>query len=91
MGATDLGALRDYMVIDERQLQKIPDEMSFEEAALMEPIGIGLHCMNRINPQIGDSLTIFGRALYGIDGLFEDKKIVIKNSVFLKYIEDCYI
>ena len=88
MGETDLGALRDYMVIDERQLQKIPDEMSFEEAALMEPIGIGLHCMNRINPQIGDSLTIFGAGMIGISALLVAKKIGIKNVIMVDPLEN---
>jgi len=88
MGATDLGAFRDYMVINERQLQKIPDGMSFEEASLMEPIGIGLHCMNRINPQIGDSLTIFGAGMIGISALLVAKKIGIKNIIMVDPLEN---
>ena len=83
MGATDLGAFRDYAVVSERQLEKIPDGMSFEEASLMEPIGIAVHCMNRVNPQIGDSITIFGAGMIGISALLVAKKIGIKKVIMV--------
>jgi len=88
MGANDLGALRDYMALEEHQLVKIPDEMSYGEASLMEPIGIGLHCMNRINPQIGDSVTIFGAGMIGISALLIAKKIGIKRIIMVDPIKN---
>lgn len=83
MGATDLGAFRDYAILSDRQLEKIPDAMSFEEASLMEPIGIAVHCMNRVNPQIGDSITIFGAGMIGISALLVAKKVGIKKVIMV--------
>jgi len=39
---------------------KIPDSMSFDEAAMIEPLACCVRAWNKIKPQKGDSVAIFG-------------------------------
>ncbi|CAM8349665.1 zinc-dependent alcohol dehydrogenase [Candidatus Methylopumilus universalis] len=43
MGANYYGSLRDYIVVNEKQLIKIPDSMTYSKASLIEPFGVALH------------------------------------------------
>jgi hypothetical protein len=43
-------------VVEELQLVKIPDSMSFNLASLLEPLGVCLHTANLIDPKFTESL-----------------------------------
>jgi L-iditol 2-dehydrogenase len=60
------GALREYLVWPERCLHPLPDSISDEEGAMLEPLGVALHAMDlgRINP--GDVVGIFGCGPIGL-------------------------
>lgn len=54
-GYTD-GALREYMTWPSENLLPIPDTMSMEEAALIEPLSVALHAMDLGSP--GETATV---------------------------------
>ena len=60
------GAFREYMILDEHQLVKMNDSMSFEEGALLEPLGIALHSLNQINFKINSTVAIIGAGPIGL-------------------------
>lgn len=66
MGANAPGALADYVVVHKSQIEKIPKEMSYKMAALLEPLGIGLHAFNLIRPKNTESATIIGSGPIGL-------------------------
>jgi len=69
LGANDVGALRDYIVVHESQLIKISDDISFEKAALIEPFGVALHNINiaNIEPEIyNKKIAIIGGGTIGL-------------------------
>jgi L-iditol 2-dehydrogenase len=66
MGANAPGALADYVIVHKSQLAKIPAKMSFKMAALLEPLGIGLHTLNLIRPKNTESATIIGAGPIGL-------------------------
>jgi len=66
MGANAQGAFADYVVVDELQLVKIPDSMSFNLGSLLEPLGVCLHTANLIEPKFTESATIFGAGPIGL-------------------------
>lgn len=66
MGANHPGAFADYVIVQDLQLEKIPDSMSFDKAALIEPLGVALHTYNLIKPKLYDSVTIFGSGPIGL-------------------------
>jgi L-iditol 2-dehydrogenase len=66
MGANAQGAFSDYVVVEELQLVKIPDSMSFNLASLLEPLGVCLHTANLIEPKFTESAAIFGAGPIGL-------------------------
>lgn len=66
MGANGPGALADYAIVHTNQLEKIPAEMSFAMAALLEPLGIGLHALNLIQPKSTEGAVIVGSGPIGL-------------------------
>lgn len=66
MGANAPGALADYVIVHKSQLAKIPANMSFGVAALLEPLGIGLHAVNLIRPKNTESAVIVGSGPIGL-------------------------
>ena len=70
MGANASGALSDYVVVHEKQLHRIPPEMSFEMAALLEPLGVVKHATNLCGGRRQESVTIFGCGSIGLSMLY---------------------
>jgi 2-desacetyl-2-hydroxyethyl bacteriochlorophyllide A dehydrogenase len=48
------------------QLLKLPDTMSMETAALIEPLAVGAHAMNRLGASPGDKVAVFGAGPIGL-------------------------
>lgn len=91
MGANAQGAFADYVIVDELQLVKIPDNMSFNLASLLEPLGVCLHTANLIEPKFTESATIFGSGSIGLCMLSILKKMGLKEIYMvdkLKYRVD---
>ena len=79
MGANSQGAFADYVVVEELQLVKIPDSMSFNLASLLEPLGVCLHTANLIEPKFTESATIFGAGPIGLCMFSILKKAGVKD------------
>jgi L-iditol 2-dehydrogenase len=79
LGANGPGACADYLVVHEQQLCVIPDDMSFECAALLEPLGVALHALRRHEPLPTESVTVFGCGSIGLSVLFLLKKEGIRQ------------
>ena len=64
-GFSHFVALRD---VDQhpQSLCRIPDHVSYDHAALVEPISVGTHAVNRANPRPGESITLFGAGPIGL-------------------------
>jgi len=54
------GSLSDYIVMPEHSCFPIPDSMSFDEAAISEPLAIGVYAVNRSIPMDGANVGILG-------------------------------
>ena len=60
------GAYAEYVTVPSHILYKIPEGMSFEEAAFAEPISVALHAVNRVPIQKGDTGVVVGAGLIGL-------------------------
>ena len=60
------GGFAQYCVVPETQLYDIPDGMTFEEAALLEPLACALNGINRIRIDLGDDVLILGGGPMGL-------------------------
>ena len=65
-GPNQAGAFQEYLGLHESQLVKIPDGMSFDEAALLEPMGVGYHAVVQSALKPGDSVAVFGAGAIGL-------------------------
>jgi L-iditol 2-dehydrogenase len=65
-GPNQPGAFQEYLALHASQLVKIPDTMSFDMAALLEPMGVGYHAavLSALKP--GDSVAVFGAGAIGL-------------------------
>ena len=59
------GCMAEYCNIPERILYKLPDEVSFETAALVEPLSIGFHAAAITPTEIGDTALVIGAGTIG--------------------------
>ena len=60
------GIYAQYHVLPEHCCIPIPDNMSLTEAALMEPLGVGLHAVQLARLALGETIAIFGSGPIGL-------------------------
>lgn len=60
------GALTQFMVVDERNLFAMPDHMSFDEGAMLEPLSVGIWACRRAGLQPGDRVLVSGAGPVGV-------------------------
>lgn len=70
----ECGGFSAYVVLREvdaqvQSLCRVPDQVSLEHAALVEPISVGAHAVNRADPKPGESVTIFGVGPIGLGAI----------------------
>lgn len=64
-GAAIDGGWREYFAAAEHEVFKLPDDMPFSDAALIEPFAIGGHCTKRANVTGSDVVLILGMGTIG--------------------------
>ena len=60
------GAYAEYVAVPERILYRLPDGMSFEHAAMVEPVSIAFHAVNNVPKSIGESVVVVGAGMIGM-------------------------
>lgn len=60
------GALVERMAIDARNLFPIPDDMTYEQAALLEPLSVGIWGCRRARLEPGDDVLVTGAGPVGL-------------------------
>jgi threonine dehydrogenase-like Zn-dependent dehydrogenase len=62
------GAFAEYVLIKspDGMLFKLPPNVSFEEAALVEPLSVSLHAVRASQMKVGDSVVVAGAGMIGL-------------------------
>lgn len=60
------GAFAEFVSVPQHILYKLPDAVSFEAAAMVEPFSIALHAIRRCSPELNDSALVIGAGMIGI-------------------------
>ena len=60
------GALRHYLAWPERCLYPLPESISDEEGAMLEPLGVAMHAIDLGGIQPGDTVGVFGVGPIGL-------------------------
>jgi 2-desacetyl-2-hydroxyethyl bacteriochlorophyllide A dehydrogenase len=59
------GAFAEYIAIPQHILYRIPDNVSFEQAAMVEAIAVALHAINISGVKTGDQCVVVGTGMIG--------------------------
>jgi len=62
-------AFAEYVIGPAKKFYKLPDHMSFEEAALLDTFSVGLHAMHVTNLSLNDRVAILGAGPIGLGQL----------------------
>ena len=60
------GGFAEYILVPEKIVYKIPDNVSFEEATLIEPLSCSIHIIEEANIKFGDFVVIIGGGAMGL-------------------------
>ena len=66
LGSRRDGGFAEYVAFPEKNLIALPDNVSYEEAAMLEPMAVAVHAMRRINPNTTDVVTVCGLGTIGL-------------------------
>jgi len=85
------GSLAEYYLAHKNQIIKLPDNISFSEGALLEPLGVAIHSIRLAKIKKNNNIAIIGLGPIGIliyKILNLNKKISISGFDILKYRVD---
>ena len=66
LGVTTNGAVAQYVAVPVAKAYALPDNISFREGALIEPVSCAVHGMHILNPRSGDTFLIVGAGTMGV-------------------------
>lgn len=65
-GAHRYGGFEEYTTVPKENVLKFGENVTFEEAAMVEPLAVAAHGVFGLRPQMGDVVAIFGMGTIGI-------------------------
>lgn len=66
IGSRSDGAFSEYVCVPRKNLITIPDSVSYEEAAMLEPMAVAVHAIKRIAPKKGETVAVCGLGTIGM-------------------------
>lgn len=103
LGSRRDGGFAEYVAVPEKSLIALPDKVSYEEAAMLEPMAVAVHAMRKIAPLESESIVICGLGTIGLFLLMfliesgrknilavGNKEFQRKTAVKLGLSEKCY-
>ncbi|WP_417889916.1 2,3-butanediol dehydrogenase [Xanthomarina gelatinilytica] len=66
VGLTSNGAFAKYVVVEDYMVHKIPNSMTFEQGAIVEPAAVAAYAIQRSGMKMGDSVLITGAGPIGL-------------------------
>lgn len=60
------GAFAEKLVVPERILYKVPDNLTFPQAAMIEPVSIAIHAIQRVKINPTDTAVVVGAGMIGL-------------------------
>lgn len=101
------GGMSEYLAVKRWNLLLVPENVSYSEAAMCEPVAVARHAVGKLNIQKGENLLISGAGpiglvagqwakLYGAENIYyfdvDDRKIqACKEMGFAEYTKDIRI
>lgn len=82
------GAMAEYVVVPAEKLMMLPDSVSYEECALVEPLSISLRATKHAGNLEGKTVAVFGVGPIGLMGVLCMKIFGAKNIIAIDVVEN---
>jgi L-iditol 2-dehydrogenase len=86
------GAYAEYIKVPSRMvlvnMQEIPQDISYEEAAITEPLACVLHGVEEAQVSLGDTVAIIGAGPIGLLHLLTVKKIGVQKTIMIDLVDE---
>lgn len=66
LGSRRDGGFAEYVAVPVDNLLELPGNVSFEEAAMLEPMAVAVHAMRRVQPELTDTVAVCGMGTIGL-------------------------
>jgi L-iditol 2-dehydrogenase len=60
------GAFAEYVAVPRRIIYRLPDELSYEQAAMIEAVSVAVHAVNLTPIRLGDTAVVVGAGMIGL-------------------------
>lgn len=60
------GGFAEYVRVDYTKVIRLPDNMSFEQAAIVETVACCIACVDKLKPEFGENIAVFGAGPSGL-------------------------
>lgn len=74
LSLTNPGAYSEMISVDPNLVLKVPENVTDEEAALVEPVSVGLHAVHLANIGVGEKVLVIGGGIIGLVSAMLAKK-----------------
>jgi L-iditol 2-dehydrogenase len=86
------GAYAEYIKVPARMvlvnMQEIPQHVSYEEAAIVEPLACVLHGLEEARLRLGDTVAVIGAGPIGLLHLLAAKKMGVSKVIIIDLVEE---
>lgn len=83
LGSRRNGGYAEYAVVPAENLIELPDTVSYEEAAMLEPMSVAVHAMRRVSVKASDTVVICGAGTIGTLLLMLLRDAGVKNILVI--------
>ena len=66
LGTTENGAMRNFINVKADRVHKLPDNVSYDGGAIVEPLSIALHAIQQSGFKVGDTAAVIGTGPIGL-------------------------
>ena len=66
LGSRTDGGFAEYAAVPEWNMIELPDNVTFEQAAMLEPMAVAVHAMRSISPSCDDTVAVMGLGTIGM-------------------------
>jgi len=86
------GAYAEYIKVPARMvlvnMQEIPRDVSYEEAAITEPLACVLHGIEEVNVKLGDNVAIIGAGPIGLLHMLAVRKMGVEKTIIVDLVDE---
>lgn len=83
LGSRRDGAFAEYVCVPVDNLIELPTEVTYEEAAMLEPMAVAVHAMRHILPEMEQTVAVCGMGTIGLLLVMFLREIGIKNILVI--------